>query len=170
MSRPAWCLPVNDEQVSALFEACRQTVSEWWLLRYNETNIELVRQGQPDSPEGEACDWRLFCPRLEIRREQDAVVAMFEDDDLLKAVDADAEPGFISEQQTILLAGQRMGGVSAGYVDVRIPRVLGVEAMPSVEPEATGWKLDARVYRDAKTKTPSLTRYAAVRPRSEKEE
>ena len=170
MSEPAWCLPVTDEQVAALFDACKQTVSEWWLLRYNETDIELVRQEQPESPEGEACGWRLFCPRLEIGREHDVVVAMFEDAELLQAVGADAEAAYIVEPVTILLAGQRVRGVSAGYVDVRIPRVLGAEALPAAEPESTGWELDARLYRDAKTNTPSLTRYAAVRPRSEKEE
>lgn len=170
MSGPAWCCPVNDAQIAGLLETCGQTVSEWWLLRHSETHISFVRQEHPSIPDADTGGWRLFCPRLEIRREGGVTVAMFEEDDLLKAVGADAEPGFISEQQTIPLAGQRMGGVSAGYVDVRIPRVLGVEAMPSVEPEATGWKLDARVYRDAKTKTPSLTRYAAIRPQSEKEE
>lgn len=169
MSGPAWCCPVNDAQIAGLLETCGQTVSEWWLLRHSETHISFVRQEHPSIPDADTGGWRLFCPRLEIRREGGVTVAMFENEGLLQAMGVDSEPGFIAEEKTMLLAGQRTPGVPSGYIDVRLPQVLGVEALPGAGSHDGGWELQTLVYSDAGTDTPCLTRYAIVRPRSEKE-
>jgi len=138
--------------------------TQWWLMQWDELQIDLQRAPEPIVAPA-APNWRLFCDQIELRTECGGLLALWEDPIISERLGIEKPTVYDVTDGVVLLLGTYKPAPIAGFLEVRMPRVMGqlCVAEGTAPADRDHWALRTYTYRDASTGITRLNRYRGIR-------
>jgi hypothetical protein len=138
--------------------------TQWWLMQWDELQIGLRRAPDPVAPP-DMPNWRLFCDQIELRTECGGFLALWEDPAISERLGIEKPTVHDVTDGPILLLGRYKSSPVSGFLEVRMPRVMGQLCVAGGPAPADGdhWALGTYTYRDRLTGITRFTRYHGIR-------